>query len=86
MWAIPYANRLPNITAKLFPKNHNPCLSGCSLRLYHIPVISEKPGEIEASAAPRNARTMTKPAKLEVAAWHVRHIAQTTLYFVCQTG
>jgi len=47
--------------------------------LYHKPVISEKPGDIEASAAPRKARTTIKPIKLEVVAWQVRMMAHTTL-------
>lgn len=82
IWAIPYANRPPNEVAMAFPRNQIPCRKGCSSRLYHIPVMREKPGEMEASATPRKKRATRRPGKVWTAAWQQRMMAQARLRYV----
>lgn len=52
---------------------HSPILTGCSLRVYHMLVMSMKPGSEQASAAPDRTRRTASVAKLLHAAWSIKN-------------
>lgn len=52
----------PTMLAEAFPANQKEWRDTCSLGVYHIPVMSEKPGEMPLSKTPNNVRNTIKLA------------------------
>jgi hypothetical protein len=52
----------PMILQLAFPTNQNEWRETCSLGVYHIPVIKEKPGLIALSNTPNKVRNTIRPA------------------------
>jgi hypothetical protein len=59
---MPYAIPDPIRLALAFPANQNEWRDMCSLGVYHIPVMREKPGLIALSKIPRKVRRTIRPA------------------------
>lgn len=62
-----------------FPQNQMPARSGCSDVRYQSEVMRVNPGDRLASVHPRKNRVTMIVAKLVVAAWQARTIAQRIL-------
>lgn len=74
-----YAATPPTILAMLLPAYQSPCRNGCSVRLYHMPVISENPGATAASIMPKKNRDTISPANEVADAVHIKTVAQRIL-------
>jgi len=76
---IPYAIIAPTILAEALPANQNECLETCSWGVYHIPVISEKPGLMALSKTPSKKRRTMRLAKLFATECSVRITPQMNM-------
>lgn len=72
IFPMPYPSKPPSAIPSPLAVYHKPIRTGCSRRVYHILVISMKPGSAQASAAPPKALRTARVLKLLHAAWIMR--------------
>lgn len=83
IFPIPYPSRPPSAIPSPLAVYQRPIRTGCSRRVYHMLVMSMKPGSAQASAAPPRARRTASVLKSWHAAWIMRKTPLFLLVSYC---